>query len=241
MFGITDNRVPDTATTDGPPPMAPPPMPGDMASQVAMPNPMVSAAPATDPSGYSYEPVTSPAVTPDVVAPTMPIPTPSAVPMPDPMAMPVPADPMATPMPTAIDPPDASTYAPTETYGDSDASTPPGSTHNGPIADDDKPKITSNYDSKTGLGPATPPENEDELLEIKKQALESLAPLVDELEQTPEEHFKTTMMLIQASDNADLVKEAFSAANAISDEKARAQALLDVVNEINYFTQPHDN
>ena len=45
------------------------------------------------------------------------------------------------------------------------------------------------------------------------------------------------MMLIQASDNADLVPEAYEAANQITDEKARAQALLDVVNEINYFTQ----
>jgi hypothetical protein len=45
------------------------------------------------------------------------------------------------------------------------------------------------------------------------------------------------MMLIQASDNQDLLREAFQAAKEITDEKARAQALLDVVNEINYFTQ----
>ncbi|HSX18435.1 MAG TPA: hypothetical protein VLE51_03715 [Candidatus Saccharimonadales bacterium] len=79
--------------------------------------------------------------------------------------------------------------------------------------------------------------DDDELINIKQQALQSLAPLVDHLDQTPEEKFKTTMMLIQASDNASLVKEAYEAANAITDEKVRAQALLDVVNEINYFTQ----
>jgi hypothetical protein len=44
------------------------------------------------------------------------------------------------------------------------------------------------------------------------------------------------MMMIQASDNQDLIKEAYSAAQAITDEKTRAQALLDIVNEINYFT-----
>jgi hypothetical protein len=82
--------------------------------------------------------------------------------------------------------------------------------------------------------------DEDELFDIKQQALHSLAPLVDKLDQTPEEKFKTTMMLIQASDNAALIKDAYDAANAIGDEKARAQALLDVVNEINYFTQ-HPN
>jgi hypothetical protein len=77
----------------------------------------------------------------------------------------------------------------------------------------------------------------DDLLKIKQQALTNLAPLVDHLEQTPEEKFKTTMMLIQASDNAELIPEAYEAANQIRDEKDRAQALLDVVNEINYFTQ----
>lgn len=89
--------------------------------------------------------------------------------------------------------------------------------------------------------PTLPPGTDDgHLLDIKQQALHSLAPLVDQLEQTPEEKFKTTMMLIQASDNANLISEAYDAANSISDEKTRAQALLDVVNEINYFTQ-HQN
>jgi hypothetical protein len=82
--------------------------------------------------------------------------------------------------------------------------------------------------------------SEDEMIKMKQQALQSLAPLVNHLDQTPEEKFRTTMMLLQASDNPELVKEAYSAANEITDEKARAQALLDVVNEINYFTQ-HKN
>lgn len=91
--------------------------------------------------------------------------------------------------------------------------------------------------------PAAPAEpnpsasNSDDLLQLKEQALHSLQPLVGHLDQTPEERFKTTMMMIQATDNSSLVKDAYEAANQISDEKARAQALLDVVNEINYFTQ----
>lgn len=76
----------------------------------------------------------------------------------------------------------------------------------------------------------------DDLLGLKQQALQSLQPLVSHLDQSPEEKFKTTMMLIQATDNSTLVKQAYEAASQISDEKARAQALLDVVNEINYFT-----
>lgn len=75
-----------------------------------------------------------------------------------------------------------------------------------------------------------------ELLGIKQQALQQLSPLVGHLDQTPEEKFRTTMMMIQAADNADLIKTAYDAALQIPDEKVRAQALLDIVNEINYFT-----
>lgn len=77
----------------------------------------------------------------------------------------------------------------------------------------------------------------DDLLGIKQQALSQLGPLVSQLDQSPEEKFRTTMMLIQTTDNSALLKSAYEAAQAIPDEKARAQALLDVVNEINYFTQ----
>ena len=84
---------------------------------------------------------------------------------------------------------------------------------------------------------ATAPSTEDhDLLAIKQDALNALSPLVGNLEQSPEEKFRTTMMLIQASDDRSLVRVAYEAAQAIEDEKSRAQALLDVINEINYFT-----
>jgi len=81
----------------------------------------------------------------------------------------------------------------------------------------------------------------DDLLNIKQHALQNLTPLVGQLDQQPEERFKTIMMLIQASDNPQLIKQAYEAAHQIPDQKARAQALIDVVNEINYFTQKKDN
>lgn len=92
--------------------------------------------------------------------------------------------------------------------------------------------------TKKGATP-TPPlvVGQDYLLKIKQEALKNLAPLVNHLEQTPEERFKTLMMLIQASDNPQHLNEAYDAASQIKDEKTRAQALLDVVNEINYFNQ----
>jgi hypothetical protein len=87
--------------------------------------------------------------------------------------------------------------------------------------------------------PAPAVEDAD-LLNIKQQALQQLGPLVGHLDQTPEEKFRTTMMMIQASDDQSLVKAAYDAAQAITDERTRAQALLDIVNEINYFTQNPD-
>jgi hypothetical protein len=93
-------------------------------------------------------------------------------------------------------------------------------------------------DSPAPAEPApAPAANEEELLNLKQQALQQLTPLVGHLDQTPEEKFRTTMMLIQASDNQDLLKDAYEAAQQIDDEKVRAQALLDVINEINYFSQ----
>lgn len=78
-----------------------------------------------------------------------------------------------------------------------------------------------------------------ELIDIKQQALGQLSPLLSTLDQPPEDKFRTLMMMIQASDDQSLVKSAYEAAHNIEDEKARAQALLDIVNEINYFTTQH--
>jgi len=95
-------------------------------------------------------------------------------------------------------------------------------------------------DFSASATPAVPAANVSaDLLDIKQKALQELSPLVDQLEQTPEEKFRTTMMMIQASDDQSLLPAAYDAAQAIIDEKAKAQALLDVVNEINYFTQSH--
>lgn len=75
------------------------------------------------------------------------------------------------------------------------------------------------------------------LIELKQSALHDLTPLLDQLQQTAEEKFRTMMMMIQASDDQTMLAEAFHTAQAIDDKKVKAQALLDVVNEINYFTQ----
>jgi hypothetical protein len=105
----------------------------------------------------------------------------------------------------------------------------------GPNAGPDfKPFPQSDSDSRDDHADNTP----HELIDIKQKALTDLTPLVNQLDQSPEDKFRTMMMMIQASDDQSLVKLAYDAAHKIKDEKARAQALLDIVNEINYFTQP---
>lgn len=85
--------------------------------------------------------------------------------------------------------------------------------------------------------PTTAPVDQAKLADMKQQALAHLEPLADHLDGTPEETFKTTMMMIQANDNHTLIEKALDAAKEIEDDKARAQAMLDIVNEINYFSQ----
>jgi hypothetical protein len=111
--------------------------------------------------------------------------------------------------------------------------TPPA-LHQDPIDTSSDNSGTDTPTDTTTVAPST-----DELLNMKQQVLQKLSPLVGHLEQSPEEKFRTTMMMIQASDDQSLLNSAYEAAQQITDDKARAQALLDVVNEINYFTQQH--
>jgi hypothetical protein len=84
-------------------------------------------------------------------------------------------------------------------------------------------------------------QTDNELDDIRKEALEQLSPLINRLDQSPEERYKTLMTMIQASDNQSLIKEAFASANQINDDMKRAEALLGIINEINYFTKTKDS
>lgn len=108
-------------------------------------------------------------------------------------------------------------------------------------ADQPAPSVTTPPEPQTADSTPTAPApsgDSNDLMGIKRLALQQLSPLVSHLEQTPEEEFRTTMMMIQASDDQSLLQKAYDAAQKITDEKTKAQALLDIVNEINYFTQP---
>lgn len=161
-------------------------------------------------------------------------------------------------LPGASQPDNSSTPAPSQpdnpqpevtstSYGATEADTAASDTSTpAPAADNDNSDNATNDSSASTDANQTPdltaaaPANSDALLDIKQQALQHLTPLVDHLDQSPSEEFRTTMMMIQATDNQELVQKAFAAAQKIEDDKERAQAFLDIINEINYFTQHHN-
>ena len=86
--------------------------------------------------------------------------------------------------------------------------------------------------------PAMPTTASDDLESIKKNALQELRPLVDKLDINPEEKFDTYLLLLRSTDDKALISPAYAAAQAITDEARKAQALLDVIKEIDYLSTP---
>jgi len=78
-----------------------------------------------------------------------------------------------------------------------------------------------------------------DLESIKKDALSELRPLVDKLDVSPEEKFDNYLLLLRSTDDQALIAPAHEAARMITDEARRAQALLDVIKEIDYLSNPH--
>lgn len=79
---------------------------------------------------------------------------------------------------------------------------------------------------------------DDSLDSVKNEALNELRPLVDKLNISPEEKFDTYLLLIRSTDDKDLIEPAHETAKLITDEARRAQALLDIIKEIDYFKNP---
>jgi len=81
--------------------------------------------------------------------------------------------------------------------------------------------------------------NTPETLEsIKRDVIIELRPLVDKLELSPEEKFDTYLLLIRSTDDITLIAPAHTAAINIADETKRAQALLDIIKEIDFLSNP---
>lgn len=100
--------------------------------------------------------------------------------------------------------------------------------------------------TKSEPTPATPPSanplghNVDSgaLGDIRLQVISELRPLVNRLDfLAPADKFDTLLLLIRTIDDSSLIPMAHQTAMAIPDEVKRAQALLDILKEIDFFTQ----
>lgn len=78
----------------------------------------------------------------------------------------------------------------------------------------------------------------DDLAPIKSEAISELRPLVDKLNLPPEEKFDTYLLLLRSTDDRTLIAPAHAAAQSITDETKKAQALLDIIKEIDYLSNP---
>ncbi|MBS7346638.1 MAG: hypothetical protein KIG14_02915 [Candidatus Sacchiramonaceae bacterium] len=74
-----------------------------------------------------------------------------------------------------------------------------------------------------------------DLENIKNSALQDLRPLVDKLNATTEEKFDIYLLLLRSSDDKTLIEPAYATARSIEDETKRANALLDIIKEIDYL------
>jgi hypothetical protein len=89
-------------------------------------------------------------------------------------------------------------------------------------------------------GPAKPDtaknSDEDDLEAIKNKALDELRPLAERIDLPPADKFDTLLLMIRTTDDKSLIKYAHDIARQIEDKDKQAQALLDIVKEVDFFT-----
>lgn len=111
------------------------------------------------------------------------------------------------------------------------------------------PIATPAVDAAPAVAPVTPeqpvtefaqpaPVVGDDLTPIKNEAINELRPLVDKLDLPAEEKFDTYLLLLRSTDDRSLIAPAHAAAQGITDEAKKAQALLDIIKEIDYLSNP---
>jgi hypothetical protein len=110
------------------------------------------------------------------------------------------------------------------------------------VAEETAPAPVAAEPEETTMPPASAPITAQplpmsgDLESIKKDALSELRPLVDKLDVAPEEKFDTYLLLLRSTDDQALIAPAHEAARGITDEARRAQALLDIIKEIDYLS-----
>lgn len=79
--------------------------------------------------------------------------------------------------------------------------------------------------------------DQDVLIELRDQVISSAMPLVEDQSLPAEKRFSMLMTIIEADPSIDLLRKAFSVAQSIESPVVRADALLDVVDEIDLLLE----
>jgi uncharacterized protein YfaQ (DUF2300 family) len=91
----------------------------------------------------------------------------------------------------------------------------------------------TNQNQQSQQEPAQASDN-SALEKIRQDAVKELLPLLDQIGSTPERKFELTMSALRVNFNETLLNKGLEAAKAIEDPQAKAEALIDVINETNY-------
>lgn len=80
----------------------------------------------------------------------------------------------------------------------------------------------------------------DSLINLKRETISELRPLIDKLNIDPADKFDALLLILRTTDDGSLLTDAHNTAMQIADDSRRAQALLDVIKEIDYFSNRHN-
>ncbi len=111
-----------------------------------------------------------------------------------------------------------------------------GATTESPVVPDETPTVPA-FDASTIPTLSGVTSTASDLEGIKKDAIQELRPLIDHVDLPAEDKFDTYLLLIRSTDDATLIGPAHTAAQGIADEKRKAEALLDIIKEIDYLSK----
>lgn len=81
-------------------------------------------------------------------------------------------------------------------------------------------------ESQTSINPKTS--------DIKQRALQELVPVIDSLEGDPERKYEILMTAARAASSGELLDKALDNALKIEDKSAKAEAIVDILNEASF-------
>ena len=79
--------------------------------------------------------------------------------------------------------------------------------------------------------------DQDVLIELRDQVISTALPLVEDQTMPAEKRFSMLMTIIEADPSIELLRKAYTVAQTIENSVVRADALLDIVDEIDLLLE----